>query len=134
MQVFISYAKSDEHIARKIAAGLERENLDVWYDGLILPGQNWADEIGRALRESRAMVVLLTPAALRSEHVRRELQYALGDETYSHRLIPVTVGPPEKLPEKEIPWILQRFEMVNLPERGAPDREIKRIAEALKAA
>lgn len=135
MQVFLSYAEPDESVARRVAAGLEKANLEVWYDhDKIRAGMNWADEIAKALRESRAMVVLLTPAALRSTRVRREIEYALGDETYSHRLIPVIVGPPEKLPKKDIPWILQSFKMVNLPESGSPDKEIREIAETLKAA
>ena len=134
MQVFISHAAEDEGIAEKIANVLEKENFKVWYDRQILPGQNWAEEIAKALRRSRAMIVLLTPASLGSERVRREIQYALGDETYSHRVIPVTVGPLEKLSKKDIPWILQSFNTINLPERGGSDREIKRIAEALKAA
>lgn len=133
MQVFISYAESDEPIAKKVAAGLEREGLKVWYDRReILPGQNWAESVSKALKESRAMVVLLTPASLRSTFVRREIDYALGDQTFSHRLIPVIVS--EELPEKEIPWILQSLKTVNLPKRGNFDKEIKEIADALKAA
>lgn len=134
MQVFISHAAADEVIAKKVATVLEKEKFKVWYDSRILPGQNWADETAKALRNSRAMVVLLTPAALTSDRVRREIQYALGEETYSHRLIPVIVGSPEKLPKKQIPWILQSLQMVTLPERGGTDEEIKRIADVLKAA
>lgn len=134
MQVFLSYAEPDESVARRVAAGLEKANLKVWYDHNLRAGMNWADEIAKALRESKAMVVLLTPAALRSKQVRREIEYALGDETYSHRLVPVIVGSPEKLPKKDIPWILQSFKMVNLPESGSPDKEIREIAETLKAA
>jgi hypothetical protein len=135
MQVFISYAESDEPVAKKVAAGLEKEGLKVWYDRReILPGQNWAESVSKALKESRAMVVLLTPAALRSSWVRREIDYALGDQTFSHRLVPVIVGPPENLPKKDFPWILQSFKTFNLPERGNQEREIKEIADALKAA
>jgi hypothetical protein len=137
MQVFISYAESDEPVAKKVAAGLEKEGLKVWYDRReILPGQNWAESISKALKESRAMVVLLTPAALRSSSVRREIEYALGDQTFKNRLVPVIVGSPGNLPKREIPWILQSetFKTVNLPERGNPDKEIKEIADALKAA
>jgi hypothetical protein len=139
MQVFLSYAEPDEPIAKKVAAGLEKEGLKVWYDRReILPGQNWAESVSKALKESRAMVVLLTPDSLRSTFVRREIDYALGDQTFSHRLIPVIVS--EELPEndipwiKEIPWILQSLKTVNLPKRGNFDKEIKKIAEALKAA
>src|SRR5947209_19719904 len=112
MPVFISYAETDEPVAKKVAAGLEKEGLKVWYDRReILPGQNWAESVSKALKESRAMVVLLTPASLRSTFVRREIDYALGDQTFSHRLIPVIVS--EELPEREIPWILQSLKTVN---------------------
>ena len=131
MQVFISYAEPDESIAKRVAAGLEKENFKVWYDAELLPGQDWAGAVSKALRESKAMVVLLTPAALRSTRVQREIQYALGDETYSHRLIPVIVGPPEKLPKKDIPWILQSMQILHLSERGNLDKEIRKIAEML---
>ncbi len=135
MQVFISYAESDEPIARRVARGLERAGLKVWYDRReILAGHNWAEEAAKALRESKAMVVLLTPAALRSFSVRREIEYALGDETYSHRLIPVIVGDPKKLPKKEIPWILESLGMKNLPESGNADKEIEEIAQSLLTA
>ena len=135
MQVFISYAETDEPVAKKVAAGLEKEGLKVWYDRReILPGQNWAESVAKALKESRAMVVLLTPASLRSSFVRREIDYALGDQTFSHRLIPVIVGSPEDLPKRDIPWILQSLKMINLPDRGNPDKKIKEIADALKAA
>src|SRR2546423_807794 len=135
MQVFISYAETDEPVAKKVAAGLEKEGLKVWYDRReILPGQNWAESVAKALKESRAMVVLLTPASLRSSFVRREIDYALGDQTFSHRLIPVIVGSPEDLPKRDIPWILQTLKMINLPDRGNPDKKIKEIADALKAA
>lgn len=134
MQVFLNYAEADEALARRVANALTETGLKVWDDRYILPGQNWAEEVARALRESEAMVVLLTPAALRSTQVQRTIEYALGEEAYSHRLIPVIVGPPEKLPEKDIPWILHFFPTYNLPERGRQDKEIRQIAEALMSA
>ena len=116
---------------KRVADGLVKENFKVWYDAELLPGQEWAAAVSKALRESKAMVVLLTPAALRSTRVQREIQYALGDETYSHRLIPVIVGSPEKLPKKDIPWILQSMQILHLSERGNLDKEIRKIAEML---
>ena len=118
-------------MAKRVADGLEKENFKVWYDAELLPGEDWASAVSKALRESKAMVVLLTPAALRSTRVQREIQYALGDETYSHRLIPVIVGPPEKLPSKDIPWIFQSMRILHLSERGNLDKEIRKIAETL---
>ena len=67
MKVFISHAYTDEPFVRKVAAGLEKVGLEVW-DATreILPGDNWAAKVARALEESEAMVVLFTPDALRS--------------------------------------------------------------------
>ena len=82
----------------------------------------------RALRESEAMVVLLTPDALRSSWVRWEIEYALGEQGYRKRLIPVLVGDPKIL--EDVPWILRHLQMINLGEY--PEEEgVNQIAQAL---
>lgn len=135
MKVFLSYAYADELLARRIAEGLKEAGFDVWYDrSEILPGENWADKISRALRESEAMVVLITPESLRSPNVQWEIGYALGDKSYKKRLIPVVVGSPDNLPTEGLPWILQRLQMIRLPKRGKQDAGIKRIAQTLRDA
>ena len=48
----------------------------------VLPGDNWPNKVDQALQESDAMVVLLTADALRASWVRREIQYALGEQKY----------------------------------------------------
>ncbi|MGH9941007.1 MAG: toll/interleukin-1 receptor domain-containing protein [Pyrinomonadaceae bacterium] len=132
MQVFISHAETDGSLAGKLAAGLEEAGLKVWYDRReILPGANWAEETAQALKESEAMVVLLTPAALRSTQVRREIQYALGGENYSHRLIPVFVGSADKTSHENFPWIFASLPFVRLPTRGRLDKVVKHIAQVL---
>ncbi len=65
MQVFISYAAADEVLARGLSETLRKSGLDVWDRTEILPGENWAEKVSKALRESQAMVVLLTPNSLR---------------------------------------------------------------------
>ena len=44
----------------------------------VLPGDNWAAQVGRALEESDAMVVLLTSNSVSSPHVKADMSYALG--------------------------------------------------------
>ena len=131
MKVFISHAYADEPLAKKVAAVLEEAGLEVWEATRnLLPGDNFASIIGQALQESEAMVVLLTPDALRSDWVRREIDYALGEQGYSKRLIPVLSGDPKDLPMEDVPWILRRLHMIKLDE-PAKEEEIKRIAQAL---
>lgn len=131
MKVFISHAHNDKPLARRLAFELQRAGFDVWHDEMVLPGDNWAHEIGKNLEEAEAMVVLLTPASLNSKTVRDELKYALGAENYSHRLIPVVVGSPEEHTEKKIPWILRRLNVINLPEHGNDEEGLQQITRAL---
>ena len=78
MKVFISHSSEDEALASKVVSYLEQAGLDVWYDGReIMPGDNWADKVAQGLRESEAMVVLVTPSALESNSLRRDIDYAL---------------------------------------------------------
>ena|SRR5829696_2501329 len=133
MQVFISHAHKDAPLARQVANILRESGLDVWDEEYeIMPGENWAEKISQALKESEAMVVLLTPEALESSNVLWEIGYALGKESYEKRLIPVIVGNPDRLPEEKIPWILRHLKTVNLPEQGKNEEGIRQIASALK--
>lgn len=129
MKVLISHAYTDDPFVRKVAAGLEKVGLEVW--DATLPGDNWADKISQALQEPEAMVVLLTPDALRSSSVRWEIEYALGQQGYRERLIPVLVGDPEKLPKEDVPWILRRLHMIELGEYAEEEEGIHQIAQAL---
>ena len=135
MKVFISYAHTDTSLARKVTNALEKTGLDVWSaEREILPGDNWAKKIAEALEESDAMVVLLTQDALRSKVVQQEIGYALGEERFSGRLVPVLVGSPERLNDDGVPWILRRLKTVNLPEHGPDEEGMQQIAQALKEA
>jgi len=132
MKVFISHAQSDEKLARKIADSLKQAGLEVWdYRREILPSDLWSDKASQALRQSDAMVVLLTPEAANSKQVRSEIDFALGRNTFKNRLIPVLVGSPERIPRRDVPWILWELQVVNLPEHGNQQEGIKKIARTL---
>ncbi len=77
------------------------------------------------LGKSRAMVVLISPDSMRSENVRHEIEYALGDPNYEGRVFPVQVRPTE-----DIPWILRRFKSFDARQSAAKVSES--IANALK--
>ncbi|MCW5553300.1 MAG: toll/interleukin-1 receptor domain-containing protein [Verrucomicrobiae bacterium] len=110
MKVFLSSAESDREVARELASRLEDAGHIVWFaDDTLFPGENWALEVGKALNESEALVVLLSPQAMKSDWVRKEIEFALGARQYRGRLIPVMVKP-----TADIPWILKRFPIVRL--------------------
>lgn len=135
MKVFISYSRKDEALAEKVVASLEEAGLDAWYyEHEIVPGENWAESIARGLRESSAMVVLLTHNSLDSDLVRLDIDFALGESAYNRRLIPVIVGEPTDIPSLKIPWIFKHLKTVRLSENGRNDEQLKQIASALKEA
>ena len=114
MKVFISHASEDKELATRLSRFLRDEGLEVWSDEDIMPGDNWAQKVSQALKESEAMVVLVSSAALESDWVRREIEFALGTEGYKERLIPVFVGSRDTIPQDRIPWILRHLNGVEL--------------------
>ena len=132
MKVFISHSHTDSALAARVSEALRDDGLEVWDpDADVLPGDNWAEKVAQALRESQAMVVLLTPAAVDSPYVRRDMEYALGAKRYSNRLIPVAVGAREQLPADSIPWIVRHMPWVELEDSESGFPEVKPIAEAI---
>ena len=132
MQVFINHSHSDSSLADKVSEALQKTGLKVWDAQLnLLPGDNWAALIGRALEESDAMVVLLTPNSISFPHGQAEIAFALGSKSYSNRLTPVAVGGRKQFQQGEIRWVVRQLRWVDLPnaEGGSPSMEA--IADAL---
>jgi hypothetical protein len=125
-RIFLSYAKRDDKLAQTVRSVLEEGGFEVWdAASKLTPGDNWALAQGKALADATAMVVLLSPAALASEWVQREIDYALGEPRFKGRLIPVVVRP-----VKEIPWILETLQVLKIDDD--PERGSRRVLEALK--
>jgi hypothetical protein len=132
MQVFISHAQADKLLAKRVADTLRASGLRVWLDEeQILPGDNWGDQVGQALRESDAMVVLVTPNSTSSSYLKHELGYALGNEGYKGRVVTVLAGSPKELAASDFPWILKRFPTVHLGETDNEPEALKGIAREL---
>ena len=134
MNVFLSYSHRDDALASRLTKTLESEGVRVWYGSRdILPGDNWAEKIAKALADSDAMVVLISPSALESSSVKREIEYALGKTDYNrHRLIPVVVGGRKLLQASGFPWILKKLNVIQLPEDEQSEEGFKRVVEALR--
>ncbi len=77
-RVFISYARSDgEAFATSLRARLEAENIPLWQDRVGMEGgRDWWLQITDALDHAEFMVLVMTPAALKSPVVRKEWRYA----------------------------------------------------------
>ncbi len=133
MKVFLSYSHKDSKLAEQIAKELSKFDLDVWNaETEIFPGDNWAEKVSDALKDSDAMVVLITPDSLESKTVQREIEYALGNNSYNNRLIPVLVGSEETVSEKSLPWVLQKLQTVRLSKPEQFNIQVGQINKAIR--
>jgi tetratricopeptide (TPR) repeat protein len=72
--VFISYARADEPVARRIADALGAAGFDVWWDTKLLPHNAFAQSIETELRAAKAVLVIWSNAAIGSQWVRAEAE------------------------------------------------------------
>jgi WD40 repeat protein len=77
-RVFISYARSDgELFAVELRQRLEAEHIPLWQDRVGMEGgMDWWQQITGALDVVEFMVLVMTPAAMQSQTVRKEWHYA----------------------------------------------------------
>ncbi|HEY7334500.1 MAG TPA: toll/interleukin-1 receptor domain-containing protein [Bryobacteraceae bacterium] len=122
-KVFLSHTHTDEKAAREISDSLYKAGFEVWDPAReILPGSNFADSLQDALNTSDAMVVLLTPDSAKSPYQQREIEFALGTERFSGRLVPVLLRE-----TKDYPWIFEKLQMVREPNARAAGRAVAEI-------
>jgi hypothetical protein len=89
-EVFLSHAHQDRTFASRLSETLRRHGVPVWYSRDRIQGaQQWHDEIGRALNRCDWFAVLLTPSAVHSDWVKRELLFALQKKRYQKRIVPL---------------------------------------------
>ena len=74
--VFISYARSDEPLARLIADTLREDGFDVWRDDELPAHRGYAEVIEERIHGAGAVVVLWSAEAAKSQWVRAEADAA----------------------------------------------------------
>ena len=75
-EVFVSYARSDEPQAIDVAAALRAEGYRVWRDDELPAHRAYADVIEERIKGAKAVVVLWSAEAARSQWVRAEADAA----------------------------------------------------------
>ncbi|MFM9864203.1 MAG: TIR domain-containing protein [Micropepsaceae bacterium] len=90
--VFLSYARDDQAVARKFAEALEREGLAVWWDVALRSGDAYDETMERALKAAKAVVILWSKKSVESRWVRSEATLADRNKT----LVPCMIEPCER--------------------------------------
>ena len=115
MDVFLSYHRQDQEVARGLVDLIQDAGFSVWWDQQITGGMDFSDAVLTALRAARVVVVLLTPSSVRSEYVMMELGVALQKSAMDPlvRLIPV-VDP--GLHSSDLPPVVRNVHPLSLDE------------------
>ena len=99
-------------MAIRLAELLRAHGVPVWFSETNIVGaQQWHDEIGAALDRCDWFVVLLSPGAIASKWVKRELLFALENDRYIGHIVPVHY---RDCDYKQLSWTLGAFQTVDL--------------------
>ena len=125
-EVFLSHASPDHAKARRLRDVLIAHDVPVWFSPHHIKGaQQWQDEIGKALERCDWFMIVLTPHAVRSMWVNRELKHALKEKRYEDHIIPLLF---KKCDPSELSWVLPQFQLIDFTnEYGAACEQLLRI-------
>jgi hypothetical protein len=86
--VFISYSSEDSHFARSLSKALKERRIGVWFDEQeIRVGDSLIAQIGEALHVHDFMIIVLSPASVKSQWVQKELAEAMVREIKQKRVV-----------------------------------------------
>jgi hypothetical protein len=121
-EVFLSHSDRDRPFVTELAAMMRRHGIPVWYSRTnILGAQQWHDEIGAALRRCDWFVLVLSPNAVESIWVKRELLFSLQQNRFEDKIIPLLYEPCDY---ERLSWTLSLFQIVDFTqtvEQGCRD-------------
>lgn len=133
LNVFISYAKEDQEIAKKYYFWLENLGFYPWLDiKKLIPGQNWEFEIDRALNKANVVIFLLSNNSVNKRgFVRREFNEAINNLKYKQQddiyIIPVIIE------ECDVPdYISKRLQFIRNIDNSSFDSIKLSLLEAAK--
>jgi vesicle coat complex subunit len=122
--VFIAYKHEDNIFANQLIYKIQQARFRVWIDEEQLrAGDNWREAINTAIRQSFAVILVLTPEARLSEFVTYEWAFALGAGV---KVIPVLLRPvPQMHPQLDQLQYLDFTDQLHQPW----ERLVERIRE-----
>jgi hypothetical protein len=89
-KVFLSYARGDgSELVKQVLSYLKLSGTEGWVDVIDIPaGDDWREKLDSAIRDSDALVLIMTPKAIESKYVQEEFRIAAE---YQKRLIPLAM-------------------------------------------
>jgi len=75
--IFISYAHTDRSFVDHFSSDLRKRQIKVWFDERIKSGEDWQEQINKAIEITDAFVLILSPDNNESKNVKQELTKAI---------------------------------------------------------
>lgn len=133
LRVFLCHSSGDKQAVRDLYRQLRMDGITPWLDEEdLLPGQEWEQEIPKAVRNSDVVIVCLSQAAINKRgYVQKEIRIALdvADQQPEGAIFLI----PVKLEECEAPERLRRWHWVNLFESNGYQRLMQALRSRAKA-
>ena len=130
LRIFLLHARRDEQMVRRLYRRLVRAGADVWLDQeRLLPGQDWAHEIRKAIQASDIVVACLSrqfnrAGGYRHEELKIALERASPNETGEVFIVPA------RLERCDLPESLRRWQRVDLFKADGYKRLLAALREA----
>jgi hypothetical protein len=124
-KIFISYSRADSDYVSRLVDALRNKGFDVWFDENIRTGNEWDNTIEREIKNSDAMVLILSNTSVQSDNVKDEMSYAMQ---LNISVIPI------KIEECDVPMRLARKQFIDFTQVGfdqGVDRLVDDIGHAL---
>jgi hypothetical protein len=110
-EAFLSHSSKDRAFVVRLNEVLHRHGIRTWYSETNLVGaQQWHDEIGLALKRCDWFLLVLSPNAVASVWVKRELVFALQQNRFANRIVPLLY---KNCDYEELSWVLSSFQFVD---------------------
>ena len=118
---FLSYSRTDERFALRLAKDLRAEGINMWVDQLdIRPSEHWDRAIERAVHACCGLVVILSPRSVASDNVADEISFAIDNRK---SVLPVMI---EKC---VLPLRITRMHMIDAT--GSYEKALKQCLDEL---
>ena len=110
-EVFVSHSHADQPFAERLVGVLGQHRIPFWYsDAHIRGAQQWHDEIGMALQRCDWFILVLSPDSVTSRWVKRELLYALQQERFDGRIVPLLY---RACDSEQLSWTLPQLQSID---------------------
>ena len=113
-EIFLSHSSQDKNFTDLVVETLRRHGIPVWYSRTnILGARQWHDEIGEALIRCDWFALILSPDSVKSTWVKRELLFALNDNRFANKIVPILF---QSCDYKNLSWTLSLFQIIDFRE------------------